>query len=222
MKHRRIERIRRTITASGLLLLLSSPGFAQTFGLKFAYPTSDALQVTASTPHVTYSIHSRAPKFGVTGELGLPAGLLLELDGLYSHLSYHSTAMGIDTLTSSTTTINAWDFAVLAKKPFFQKAVRPYVNAGAAFKAVNEDTNVVLTVFPSLVTQSTVRAPEYIHQATAGYAAGFGIDFRIGKFQVTPEFRYTRLQRDNFRSPDGSFHSNLNQPMFLLGLQRAR
>ena len=217
-----MERIRRIITAAGLVLLLSCSAFAQTYGLKFAYPTTDALRVTGSTSHVTYSIHSLAPKFGLTGELGLPAGLLLELDALYSHPSYRSTAMGTDTLASSTTTINAWDFAVLAKKPFFQKAVRPFVNAGAAFKAVNEDTNVVLTVFPSQVTQSKVRAPEYIHQATAGYAAGLGVDFRIGKFQVTPEFRYTHFQRENFRSPDGSFHSNLNQPMFLLGLQRRR
>jgi hypothetical protein len=48
------------------------------------------------------------------------------------------------------------------------------------------------------------------------------MDFKIGKFHLMPEFRYTHFLRDNFRSPDGSFHSNLNQPMFLLGIQRGR
>jgi hypothetical protein len=190
-----------------LLLLTSSPSLAQTFGLKFAYPTADALQVTAPTP-VTYSIHSLAPKFGVTGELNLPAGLLLELDALYSHLSYRSSA-----LPGSTTTINSWDLPLLVKKPFTEKAIRPFVNAGLAFRAVNEDT---------YIGQIKVKTPEFIHQTTAGYAAGFGLDFRFGKFHLMPEFRYSHFQRDNFRSSDGSFHSNLNQPMFLLGLQRGR
>ena len=193
---------------AALILLTSSPSFAQTFGLKFAYPTSGALQVTAPSPNVTYSIHSLAPKFGFTGELNLPAGLLLEFDALYSHLSYRSSS-----LPGSTTTINSWDLPLLVKKPFTEKAIRPFVNAGAAFRAVNEDT---------YIGQIKVKTPEFIHQTTAGYAAGFGLDFKFGKFHLMPEFRYSHFQRDNFRSSDGSFHSNLNQPMFLLGLQRGR
>jgi hypothetical protein len=86
---------------------------------------------------------------------------------------------------------------------------------------VNEDTNVVLTVFPNLFSRTKMKAPEFVHQTTPGYAAGFGIDIKIGKLRLSPEFRYTRLQRDNFRSPDGSFHSNLVQPVFLLGIERA-
>ena len=187
---------------------MSSPAFSQTFGLKFAYPTSDALQVTAPDPNVTYSIHSLAPKFGFTGELNLPAGLLLELDALYSHWSYSSSS-----LPGSTTTINSWDVPVLVKKSFLERAIRPYINAGAVLRAVNEDT---------YIGPIKVKTPEFIHQTTVGYAAGVGLDFKFGKFHVMPEFRYTHFQRDNFRSSTGGFHSNVNQPMFLLGLQRGR
>jgi opacity protein-like surface antigen len=210
----RIEQIR-LITVAGLLLLLSPAGFAQSFGLKFAYPTADALQVTNSDPNVAYATHSRSPKFGITGELGLglPAGLLVEFGALYSHWSYASTTVGVDALIHSTTAINAWDIPVMVKKRFLGAAVRPYVNAGAAFRAVNEDT---------FIAGAKVRAPEFIHQATAGYAAGFGIDFKIGKLHVLPEFRYTQFQRDNFRSLNGGFHSNLSQPMFVLGFQRSK
>jgi hypothetical protein len=188
-------------------MLMPASSFAQTFGLKFAYPTSDALQLTTPSP-VTYSIHSRPPKFGITGELNLPAGLLLELDALYSRWSYRS-----DFLPGSQTTINAWDIPLLVKKPISQKSIRPYINAGFALRAVNEDT---------FIGPVKVKTPEFIHQTSPGYAAGFGMDFKIGKFHLMPEFRYTHFQRDNFRSLDGSFHSNLNQPMFLLGIQRGR
>jgi len=205
-----------------LFLLASTSTFGQSYGLKFAYPTREALELSAPDPHTTYSIHSQAPKFGVTGELPLPANFKFEIDALYSHWSYASTVMGVDNSVSSTTTINAWDFFVLVKRGFFAGPVKPFLNGGAAFRAVNEDTNITTTIFPNLVTQTRMSAPEFVHQATAGFAFGAGLDFRIGKFHVVPEVRYMGLQRDNFRSPSGNFHSNLNQPMFVLGLQKSR
>lgn len=207
----------------GLLLLMAASSFAQTtFGLKFAYPTMNALQVSAPDPNVTYSIHSRVPKFGFTGELGLPAGLLLEIDGLYSHMSYVSTNLGIDAGTRSTTDINCWDFFLLVKKVFFHAPVRPYVNGGAAVRAVNQDTDVVTAAFPSTVLEAQIKPPEFVHQATAGFAAGAGFDLKIGKLHLMPEFRYLRFQRENFLSPSGNFHSNLTQPMFVLGIERGK
>ncbi|HEY2385225.1 MAG TPA: hypothetical protein VGK48_28960 [Terriglobia bacterium] len=207
----------------GLFLLLPALGFAQTtFGLKLAYPTMDALQVSAPDPNVTYSIHSRVPKFGFTGELGLPAGLLLEIDGLYSHLSYVSTSTGADAVTRSTTDINCWDFPLLVKKPFFHGPIRPYVNGGATFRAVNQDTNIVSTSRFGTVTEARIKAPEFIHQATEGFTTGAGFDLKIGKLHLMPEFRYTRFRQENFSSPSGHFHSNLTQPMFVLGVERGK
>ena len=204
------------------MTLFGPSAFGQSYGLKFAYPSTDALQFSATSPNLSYSIHSRVPEFGITGELGLPGGFNLEIDALYSRMSYSSRSMGVDVLTRSSTTINNWDFPVLLKKPLSRKLIRPFVNAGAAFRAVNEDTNANTIVFPSNVTQTRMRAIEYIHQGTAGTAAGAGIDFRIGKVHVVPEFRYTRFQRENFRAPIGNFHSNLSQSLFLLGLEKGR
>jgi opacity protein-like surface antigen len=205
-----------------LFLPASTSAFGQSYGLKFAYPTREALELSAPDPHTTYSIHSQAPKFGVTGELPLPANFKFEIDALYSQWSYVSTVMGVDNSVRSATSINAWDFAVLAKRGFFAGPVKPFLDGGAAFRAVNEDTDITTTVFPNLVTRTRMAAPEFVHQATAGFAVGAGLDFRIGKFHVVPEVRYTEFQQNNFRSPSGNFHSNLKQPMFVLGLQKSR
>jgi opacity protein-like surface antigen len=196
--------------------------FAQSFGLKLAYPDADVFQTAGSNTIRTYTFHARPPKFGFTGELALPAGLLLEIDGLYSRLSYSSTFRGVDAITSSETTINCWDFPVLVKKEFLRSRIRPFVNGGAAFRAVNADAEVTTTIFPNTVLASRTRPPEFIHQATIGYAAGAGLDFKFGRYHVVPEFRYMQFQNENFRSLDGSFHSNLRQPMFMLGVQRSR
>jgi len=205
-----------------LFLLASTFAFSQSYGLKFAYPTMEALKLSAPDPHTTYSIHSQAPKFGVTGELPLPANFKFEIDALYSHWSYVSTVMGVDNSVRSTTTINAWDFALLVKRGFFAGPVKPFLDGGAAFRVVNEDTSITTTIFPNVVSQTTMRAPEFRHPGTAGFAVGAGMDFRIGKFHVVPEIRYMGFQRDNFRSPSGNFHSNLKQPIFVLGLQKSR
>ena len=205
-----------------VLLLASNTAFGQSYGLKFGFPTMEALKLSAPDPNLTYSIHSQSPKFGITGELGLPANFKFEIDALYSHWSYVSTATGVDNSVSSTTTINAWDFAVLGKRGFFAGPVKPFLDGGAAFRAVNEDTNITTTAFPNVVSQTRMRAPEFVHQATVGFAFGAGLDFSVGKYHIVPEFRYMGFQRDNFRSPSGNFHSNLTQPMFVLGLQRSR
>jgi hypothetical protein len=191
-----------------LVLLLSSPGSAQGFGLKFAYPTTDALVTTVTNPFVTYSAHGQAPKFGVTGELRLPAGLLFEMDALYSRLSYAVT--DTTTLARQNTVVNCWDFPVLVKKKFFNSAVSPFVNGGAAFRAVNANRS-----------DSNLQPPELVHQASVGFTFGGGLDFKVGKIHVLPEFRYTRLETENFHTPLG-LHSNLVQPMFLLGFERIK
>lgn len=203
-------------------LLASNAAFGQSYGLKFGFPTMEALRLSAPDPNITYSIHSKSPKFGITGELNLPADFKFEIDALYSHWSYVSTATGVDNSVSSTTTINAWDFPVLVKRGFFAGPVKPFLDGGAAFRAVNEDTNITTTVFPNVVSRTQMKAPEFVHQATVGFAFGIGLDFHFGKYHIVPEFRYMGFQRDNFRSPSGNFHSNLTQPMFLLGLQRSR
>jgi hypothetical protein len=194
-----------------LLLLFTTPSFGQSLGLKFAYPTTTALATTVTNPDITYSAHGQAPKFGITGELGLglPWGLLVEIDAMYSRLSYAATDTA--TLERMEVDVNSWDFPVLVKKKFFKSAVTPFVDGGAAFRAVNANTS-----------KNNLQPPELIHQASAGFAFGGGLDFKVGKIHILPEFRYSQFGRENFRSLTGSLHSNLVQPMFVLGLQRSK
>jgi len=194
-----------------LPLLFATPSFSQSFGLKFAYPTTTALVTNVTNPDITYSAHGQAPKFGMSGELGLglPLGLLVEMDAMYSRLSYAAT--DTHTLERTNAIVNCWDFPVLIKKKFFKSGVTPFVVGGAAFRAVNANTS-----------NTNLQPPELIHQASAGFAFGGGLDFKVGKIHVLPEFRYSRLDRENFRSLTGSLHSNLVQPMFVLGLERSK
>jgi hypothetical protein len=205
-----------------LSLMMSGSGAAQTVGLKTGYPLTNAFQASGSDPHVSYVFNGRRPAFGLTAELNLPAKLVLEIDGLYSSLYYNSTNMGVDVLTRSTTSVNCWDFPILVKKRFTESAIRPYVVAGAAFRAVNADADVVTTVLPGNPSETTMRPLELTHQVTAGFAFGAGIEFRIGKLHLLPELRYMRFERENFGAATGVFHSNLRQPEFLLGFQMGK
>lgn len=211
------------LLAALLLLTAARPTFAQqSFGLKFAYPNADVFQTNNATSVRTFTFHARPPKFGVTGELNLPAGLLLEIDALYSRLSYSSTRTGIDAITSTTTTVNCWDFPILVKKEFLPGRIKPFINGGAAFQAVNADAEITTTIFPGTITVNNTQPLEFVHQATIGYAVGAGLDLKFGKFHLVPEYRYMRFQNENFRTLDGSFQSNLRQPVFILGIQRGR
>jgi opacity protein-like surface antigen len=208
------------LLAALLSLACAGPALAQqSFGLKFAYPNADAFQTTGPT---TFTFHSRPPKFGVTGELNLPANLLLEIDALYSRLSYSSTIPGVDAITSTTTTVNCWNFPILVKKQFLPGRIKPFIDAGPAFQAVNADAEVTTKLLAGTVMVNNTQPPEFIHQATIGYAVGAGLDLKFGRFHVVPEYRYMRFQNENFRSLDGSFSSNLRQPVFMLGIQRGR
>jgi opacity protein-like surface antigen len=204
----------RIIGVGLLLVMISGCGLAQTFGIKTAYPLSNAFQ-TSPDPNVTYTFSGRIPKIGLTAEIRLPVGLLLEVDGLYSRLDYTSTGNGMAGITNSTS-VNCWDFPILVKRGVTLGAIKPYVDGGFAFRAVNAAMGAAEPNSPS------ERPLEFTHQGTGGYAFGGGIEFKIRKLHLLPELRDMRFRRDNFQSPTNTFHSNLKQPQFLLGFQIGR
>jgi hypothetical protein len=198
-----------------LLFAFSLPGYAQTFGLKFGYPSSNVFQLNGSDPLVTYGFSRRPVKIGLTGEIPIPAGFLLEIDALYSRLNYSATTT--DFLIRSVTTVNAWDFPIVVKRPFTKSPVRPFVDAGIIFRTVNTDTDI--NGSSTNANGGKIKTLELVHQISPGLAAGIGIDLRIRRLHFVPEYRYARFNRPNFRSPTGIFQSNLNQPAILLGVQ---
>ena len=213
---------RHAVGCAVLFLMMSASGLAQTIGIKIGYPLSNAFPTNGSDPQVNYTTNGRRLKVGLTVGLNLPAGLLLEIDGIYTRLNYDSSSPGMDVLTQSTTAVNCWDLPILVKKRFTQSPIKPYIDAGLAFRAVNADTDMETTVLPGPATQTIIRPLELTHQATAGLALGAGIEFKIGKLHLLPELRYMRFQRENFRSATNAFYSNLKQPEFLLGFQTGK
>src|SRR5262249_42007956 len=151
-----------------LLFAFSLRGYAQTFGLKFGYPSSDVFQLTGSDPLVSYGFSRRPVKIGLTGEIPIPKGFVLEIDVLYSRVNYSATSS--DFLIRSATTVNSWDFAFLGKRAFTTSPVRPFVDAGITFRAVNTDTD----INGSSTTANGQKIPtiEFVHQLSPGLAAG--------------------------------------------------
>jgi hypothetical protein len=79
-------------------------------------------------------------------------------------------------------------------------------------------SHIVNTVFPSRVFELTTNPSELIHNWASGFVVGGGFEFGAGSLRLSPELRYTRWFRENFRTPTRIFQSNLNEMDFLLGL----
>jgi len=200
-----------------LLLTLAPPAYSQTFGLKIGYPVSSVFQGMAADPRIVYSSHSRPVKVGLTAEIAIQAGLLLEIDALYSRLSYAATDATNDPAIRFATTVNSWDVPVLVKKEFTKFRIKPFIDGGVDFRAANVDTAV--NGSDTNANGGKIRTLEFVHQISPGLAAGAGIDIKFGRFHLIPEYRYARFERPNLRAPVGTFQSNLKQPAILLGIQ---
>ena len=151
-----------------LLLFGAAAAFAQpfSFGVKAGVPLTDFFSTVQSA---NFGFNSTTNRYivGPTVELRLPFGLGVEFDVLYRHLNYAGSSFGVDVLTSSSTTGNAWEFPLLAKYRFPSKVVRPYVDAGVAWDTLSGLTqSITTTVFPNHVTTTTTSNPAELNQNT--------------------------------------------------------
>jgi len=211
-----------------LLLLLAAGGaLAQPFsaGLKLGVPLTDFLN-TAESGSLSYSSVPNRYIIGVEGELRLPFGLGVELDVLYRHLNYSSTASvpnpltGVPTVTTTGTTSNDWEFPLVAKYKFKAPLVRPYVEAGVAWDTLQGLTQGVKTAVGGIVgsSSSTSSPPELANSTTRGFVLGGGIDIHALLIHISPEIRYTRWGAKQFFQVNGLLSSNQNQAEFLVGV----
>jgi opacity protein-like surface antigen len=210
-----------------LLLLGATPAFSQlfSFGVKGGVPLTDFVNAASGTNpggFIDFATHTNRYIIGATGELHLPFGLSVEADVLYRHVNYHESAMGVDTLTSSSTSGNAWEFPILGKYRFLKtKLARPYVDAGVAFDTLQGLSQTVSNTLFSSDTTTTTSAgtPSQLKNSTTrGYVFGGGLDIKFLIVHIQPEIRYTRWGAQHFFDPSGLLHSNENQGEFLLGV----
>ena len=210
-----------------LLLLAAAPASSQlfSFGLKGGVPLTDFVNAASGdTPSgfLYFATHTDRYIVGPTAELRLPFGLGIEVDVLYRHFNYQETMQGVDVLTSSSTTGNAWEFPLLGKYRFLRtKVVRPYIDAGVAFDTLQGLTQTVKNTLASgntSTTSSTGSPSQLLNNTTRGYVFGGGLDFKFLILHIQPEIRYTRWGAEHFFDPSGLLHSNENQGEFLLGV----
>ena len=59
---------------------------------------------------------------------------------------------------------------------------------------------------------------ELRHRGTAGFVAGGGVGWKLGKLRIEPEFRVTHWFDRNFGVRDSAIRSNLNEAALLFGI----
>lgn len=92
---------------------------------------------------------------------------------------------------------------------------RPFVDFGASLRhiATVRQTSVYTNRPLTFINDNT---PELSNRNSVGGVAGFGVTFKKGLFELTPEARYTRWANQSFSAP--GLRTNLDQGDVLLGI----
>jgi opacity protein-like surface antigen len=205
-----------------LLLLGAFAAYSQPFsaGIKAGVPFTDFLNTVESGNFAYHSVPNRYI-VGVGAELRLPFGLGVEVDALYRHLNYSSTAVstGITTVTAAANaTANAWEFPLLAKYRFGGKIIHPFIDGGVAWDTLQGLKKTIQTTVAGITNTTTTSNPAELNQTTTtGFVLGAGVDVKALVIHIVPEIRYTRWGAKHFFDPNLS--SNQNQAEFLVGIQ---
>jgi hypothetical protein len=191
-----------------LVIFFASFAFAQpvSFGVRGGVPLTGPFADVTESPVQTFS-GSNEYTVGPMVELRLPLGFSVEADGLYHPLNLVQQINTGTTVFHNPYKFMSWEFPVLGKYHFLRLPVaKPYVEAGPSFRA----------------TSSSVSN----YFSKAGLAFGVGIELRLSRLRIEPEFRYTRWRSDatvTSTNSSGTFvvpnfaPSNLNQAQLLVG-----
>jgi len=201
----------------GSTALLAQP---VSFGVKGGVPLTDFIDA-ASGSRTSVTTTTNRYIVGPTVELRLPAGFGVEVDALYRHFRYNTSANLLDAISNVNTSSDAWEFPLLLKKRFMHGPIRPFLDAGVSFNKISGLSQTVDTVvFPNRTTTATTSNPsELTNDFSSGFTIGGGVDIHALLLHITPEIRYTRWGTQNFNTivSGGSLHSNLSQAEFLVG-----
>ena len=115
---------------------------------------------------------------GATIEARLPLHLSVEADGLYHILRFrqgNQSGQAPPHLFQYQHSVT-WELPVLLKYRFNLPLVKPFIDAGPAFRYSY--------------------SLSYTNPSNHGFAAGLGVDFHLWKLKISPQFRYLRWARD--------------------------
>jgi hypothetical protein len=141
---------------------------------------------------------SRRYVVGPSVEVEFPLRLAVEVDALYSR--FGRSERGI---AASRTRGDLWEFPVLGKYYLSGRGatLRPFASAGVSFRNIWIERDRSNRIGQAGSTEPGI-----------GAVVGGGVGFRIGRFTVAPELRYTRWGGYNFPA------TNLNQLQGLVNI----
>jgi hypothetical protein len=208
---------------TNVLLFLSFTGasFAQlvSIGVKGGVPITDAFE-TFRGNQASYATNTKRYVAGPAAQLNI-GPFAVELDALYKRLGYQYQQTGPGGSATAQTVANSWEFPLLGKFAFLPGPIRPFVDAGASWRHISgiEQVRDVVNTAGSVLHTSFNTAPEFNKRNDVGFVFGGGVELRISRLRISPEFRYTRWGSENFRDPVGSLlRTERNQGDFLLGI----
>lgn len=189
------------------LLLLSAPAWSQRVSVAFkvGVPFDDS-RYSLGTGYTSYQDHGRWT-LGPAVELQIWRDLSIEASALYrqSRSGYSGTFNLLGQPNGqwfymSETRSHAWDFPVLLKYRFGKKAIRPIVGVGYSWTRETQESSYSQFCVDSSAgcdagTNSAVAGQSTYTQVRHGPAASVGAEIRIRRYKITPELRYTRLNR---------------------------
>jgi hypothetical protein len=137
---------------------------------------------------------------GPAVELHLPINFSVEVDALFRPLSitkqYYVIGPGPEPPVS--TNYRSWEFPVLAKYRVSAPFIKPFVEAGPAFRAA-----------ASAISSSLSKA---------GVTGGIGIEVKLWHIRIDPQVRFTHWGKDSGSAALQYLASERNQGEFLVGL----
>ncbi|MFL6416316.1 MAG: hypothetical protein ACJ74Y_11695 [Bryobacteraceae bacterium] len=215
------------LMTAGLALGQTSEHGPLTLGLKVGIPVTDMFSTSntgglgtgnsTGIPGSNYSSHTPRYILGASAEFHMPLHLRFEVDGLYKRGGFNSVIPFGSGSAYRPTSLSWWEVPGVFKYNITMGHLRPFIDFGATLRHISTITETAYLPgnFQGVISNTSGA----IHNRNSfGGVAGFGITFKKGPFELTPEARYTRWANQAFASNNGGLRTNLDQGDVLLGI----
>jgi hypothetical protein len=123
----------------------------------------------------------------------------VDFAALFSRVRFSASARPVSIFPSFSTsrTGASWELPILLKYRFLRSRISPFAGFGPAFRRISmEGQNTTLNASGPPAADEVITTVSQVSEAhwQRGWAAGVGLDFRVGLLRLAPEIRYTRWQ----------------------------
>jgi hypothetical protein len=182
-------------------------GNGLTYGQTISVGVKGGIPLTDATRNLFGGDESRPYTVGPSIEMGLPAGFAIEAAALYRRtgatFNYNLGLFGVPGPAPAPINWirgNSWEFPVLGKYYFRPRAEKwqPFIGTGWAFRTVGVVNEGLVTLEdPTGGLHSSSFRSEGRLPLDAGAVFAGGVRYRMGRFAISPEVRYTRWGSGN-------------------------